>query len=205
MQEANIWPQQTQDTHEDKWLQSLQPGPSGLSQQRPSLWPQGGHSSRTSAWPQPMDPWSLPALSGDIPGFRLPAQVDSRGKPLTEKEKELIKALLYAFNLNNYILKCPNTNFIVENGKIASSINDGVNVKEYLQELRDYTIKEYCGTEEEAKEAYDLNEFPFKFLSNCEKNQETTVVANISRGALFNLKKTFYSAGARSRNRRYRH
>ncbi|MDG7052984.1 MAG: hypothetical protein LKM45_03825 [Wolbachia endosymbiont of Alcedoecus sp.] len=188
-QEMN--PSLQQGTHENKWSQSLQPGPSGLSQQRPSLWPQGGHSSTTSAWSQPMDPWSLPALSGDIPGFLLPTQVDFRDKPLTEKEEELIKALLYAFNLNNYILECPNTNFIVENGKIASSINDDVNVEEYLQELRDYTIKEYCGTEEEAKEeGYDLNEFPFKFLSNC-GNQEIKVVANISRGALLNLKKLF--------------
>ncbi|MGL9718569.1 MAG: hypothetical protein ACR5K9_07970 [Wolbachia sp.] len=175
VQEADIWLQQkdpwlSQGTREDKWLQSLQPGPSGLSQQRPSLWLQGGHSSRTSAWPQPMDPWSSPASSSNIPGFWSPAQVDSRDKPLAGKEEELIKALLYAFNLDNYILECPNTNFIVENGKIASSINDGVNVKEYLRELRDYTIKEYCGTEEEAKEGYDLNEFPFKFFSNCEKN-----------------------------------
>lgn len=48
--------------------------------------------------------------------------------------------------------------------------------------------EEYC---KDKKEAYDLDEFPFKFLSNCEKNQETTVVANISRGALFNLEKFF--------------
>ncbi|MDG7052928.1 MAG: hypothetical protein LKM45_03520 [Wolbachia endosymbiont of Alcedoecus sp.] len=47
-----------QGTHENKWSQSLQPGPSGLS--------------------QPMDPRSSPAPSGDIPGFLLSTQVDSR-------------------------------------------------------------------------------------------------------------------------------
>ncbi|MBA8757119.1 MULTISPECIES: hypothetical protein [Wolbachia] len=106
-----------------------------------------------------------------------------------EKEEEkLFKALLYWFNLNNYALDPPHTNFIVKNGKIASLIDDGVDVKEYLQEIIDKTKEEYRVNKEEA---YDLNEFPFQFLSNCEKNQETTVVANISRGALLNLKELF--------------
>lgn len=104
----------------------------------------------------------------------------SSDKPLTEEEKNLFKELLYAFNYSNNNFDLPDTNFIVKKGKIASLIPDSVNVKEYLQEVRDKT-----------KEAYDLDEFPFKFLSNCEKNQETTVVANISRGALFNLEKLF--------------
>ncbi|WOE62197.1 hypothetical protein R0F62_03280 [Wolbachia endosymbiont of Drosophila aff. chauvacae BK-2020] len=106
-----------------------------------------------------------------------------------EKEEEkLFKALLYWFNLNNYALDPPHTNFIVKNGKIASLIDDSVDVKEYLEEIIDKTKKEYRVNKEEA---YDLNEFPFQFLSNCEKNQETTVVANISRGALLNLKELF--------------
>ncbi|WP_253303664.1 hypothetical protein [Wolbachia endosymbiont of Phyllotreta cruciferae] len=106
-----------------------------------------------------------------------------------EKEEEkLFKALLYWFNLNNYALDPPHTNFIVKNGKIASLIDDSVDVKEYLQEIIDKTKEEYRVNKEEA---YDFNEFPFQFLSNCEKNQETTVVANISRGALYNLKKLF--------------
>ncbi|MBA8753073.1 hypothetical protein [Wolbachia pipientis] len=106
-----------------------------------------------------------------------------------EKEEEkLFKALLYWFNLNNYALDPPHTNFIVKNGKIASLIDDSVDVKEYLEEIIDKTKEEYCVNKEEA---YDLNEFPFQFLSNCEKNQETTVVANISRGALLNLKELF--------------
>lgn len=112
----------------------------------------------------------------------------SSDKPLTEEEKNLFKALLYAFNLSNYIFECSETNFIVKNGEIASLIDDSVNVKEYLQEVIDKTKEEYRVNK---KEAYDLNEFPFKFLSNCEKNQKTTVVANISSGALFNLKKLF--------------
>ncbi|MDX5507990.1 MAG: hypothetical protein O7149_05285 [Wolbachia endosymbiont of Hylaeus sinuatus] len=106
-----------------------------------------------------------------------------------EKEEEkLFKALLYWFNLNNYALDPPHTNFIVKNGKIASLIDDSVDVKEYLEEIIDKTKEEYRVNKEEA---YDLNEFPFQFLSNCEKNQETTVVANISRGALLNLKELF--------------
>ncbi|WP_353283783.1 hypothetical protein [Wolbachia endosymbiont (group A) of Lypha dubia] len=113
---------------------------------------------------------------------------ESGDKPLTEEEEKLSKALLYWFNLNNYAVDPPHTNFIVKNGKIASLIDDSVDVKEYLQEVIDKTKEEYCVNK---KEAYDLNEFPFKFLSNCEKNQETTVVANISRGALLNLKELF--------------
>ncbi|MDE5057852.1 hypothetical protein OZD61_03575 [Wolbachia endosymbiont of Drosophila bocki] len=106
-----------------------------------------------------------------------------------EKEEEkLFKELLYWFNLNNYALDPPHTNFIAENEKIASLIDDGVDVKEYLQEIIGKTKEEYRVNKEEA---YDLNEFPFQFLSNCEKNQETTVVANISRGALLNLKELF--------------
>ncbi|WP_425385166.1 hypothetical protein [Wolbachia endosymbiont (group B) of Schoenobius gigantella] len=106
-----------------------------------------------------------------------------------EKEEEkLFKALLYWFNLNNYALDPPHTNFIVKNGKIASLIDDSVDVKEYLEEIIDKTKEEYRVNKEEA---YDLNEFQFQFLSNCEKNQETTVVANISRGALLNLKELF--------------
>ncbi|MBS9530411.1 hypothetical protein INQ25_03280 [Wolbachia endosymbiont of Rhagoletis cerasi] len=106
-----------------------------------------------------------------------------------EKEEEkLFKALLYWFNLNNYALDPPHTNFIAENGKIASLIDDSVDVKEYLQEIIDKTKEEYRVNKEEA---YDFNEFPFQFLSNCEKNQETTVVANISCGALLNLKELF--------------
>lgn len=106
-----------------------------------------------------------------------------------EKEEEkLFKALLYWFNLNDYALDPPHTNFIVKNGKIASLIDDSVDVKEYLEEIIDKTKEEYRVNKEEA---YDLNEFPFQFLSNCEKNQETTVVANISRGALLNLKELF--------------
>ncbi|WP_265023537.1 hypothetical protein [Wolbachia endosymbiont (group A) of Epistrophe grossularia] len=106
-----------------------------------------------------------------------------------EKEEEkLFKALLYWFNLNNYALDPPHTNFIVKNGKIASLIDDGVDVKEYLQEIIDKTKEEYRVNKEEA---YDFNEFPFQFLSHCEKNQKTTVVANISRGALLNLKELF--------------
>ncbi|WP_265038312.1 hypothetical protein [Wolbachia endosymbiont (group A) of Hylaeus communis] len=106
-----------------------------------------------------------------------------------EKEEEkLFKALLYWFNLNNYALDPPHTNFIVKNGKIASLIDDSVDVKEYLEEIIDKTKEEYRVNK---KEACDLNEFPFKFLSSCEENQETTVVANISRGALLNLKELF--------------
>lgn len=159
-----------------------------------------GAAESGSAWTsQPMGVWALPASSAGLWSLSQSGPSSSKGaserrtsdKPLTEEEEKLIKELLYVFNINNQVLECPYTNFIVENGKIASSINDGVNVKEYLLEVRGYTIKEYCGTEEEAKKAYDLNEFPFKFLSNCEKNQKTTVVANISRGALLNLKKLF--------------
>ncbi|GFR07250.1 uncharacterized protein TNCT_55501 [Trichonephila clavata] len=113
---------------------------------------------------------------------------ESGDKPLTKEEKELFKALLYWFNLNNYTFEYTHTNFTVKNGEIATFTDNGFNVKEYLQELRDSTIKDYCVTEEEA---YDLNEFPFKFLSNCKKNQGTTVVANISSGVLLNLKKLF--------------
>ncbi|WP_419247451.1 hypothetical protein ACJZL1_02775 [Wolbachia endosymbiont of Rhagoletis indifferens] len=109
-----------------------------------------------------------------------------RGTLVNEEEKELFKALLYAFNYSNNNFDLPDTNFIVKNGKIASLIPDSVNVEEYLQEVIDKTKEEYC---EDKKEAYDLDEFPFEL--NCEKNQETTVVANISRGALFNLKKLF--------------
>ncbi|GFR11935.1 uncharacterized protein TNCT_218311 [Trichonephila clavata] len=88
---------------------------------------------------------------------------ESGDKPLTKEEKELFKALLYWFNLNNYTFEYTHTNFTVKNGEIATFTDNGFNVKEYLQELRDSTIKDYCVTEEEA---YDLNEFPFKFLSN---------------------------------------
>ncbi|WP_341814786.1 hypothetical protein [Wolbachia endosymbiont (group A) of Chalcis sispes] len=109
-----------------------------------------------------------------------------RGTLVNEEEKGLFKALLYAFNYSNNNFDLPDTNFIVKNGKIASLIPDSVNVEEYLQEVIDKTKEEYC---EDKKEAYDLDEFPFEL--NCEKNQETTVVANISRGALFNLKKLF--------------
>ncbi|WP_341823389.1 hypothetical protein [Wolbachia endosymbiont (group A) of Agelastica alni] len=112
----------------------------------------------------------------------------SSDKPLTEEEKNLFKELLYAFNYSNNNFDLPDTNFIVKNGKIASLIPDSVDVKEYLEEVKKKTKEEYC---KDKKEAYDLDEFPFEFLSNCEKNQETTVVANISRGALFNLKKLF--------------
>ncbi|WP_250295048.1 hypothetical protein [Wolbachia endosymbiont of Oedothorax gibbosus] len=107
---------------------------------------------------------------------------------LTEEEKKLFKALLYAFNYSNHNLDCPDTNFTVKNGKITSLIDDSVNVKEYLQKVRGKTEKKYY---KDKKEDYDFTDFPFEFLSNCEKNQKTTVVANISRGALFNLKKLF--------------
>ncbi|KAG8155733.1 hypothetical protein JTE90_026664 [Oedothorax gibbosus] len=80
------------------------------------------------------------------------------GSSLSEKEEELFKALLYAFNLNNQILECHQTNFIVKNGKIASLIDDSVNVKEYLQKVIDKTKEEYRVNKEEA---YDLNEFLF--------------------------------------------
>lgn len=123
-------------------------------------------------------------------GTSVAGKGESDDKPLTEEEKELFKALLYAFNYSNRNFELPNTNFIVKNEKIVSLINDDVDVKEYLKEVRDDMIKGYYVNE---KEAYYLNEFPFKFLSNCEKNQETTVVANISRGASFNLKKIFIS------------
>ncbi|KAF5269444.1 hypothetical protein FQR65_LT12769 [Abscondita terminalis] len=112
----------------------------------------------------------------------------SSDKPLTEEEKNLFKELLYAFNYSNNNFDLPDTNFIVKNGKIASLIPDSVDVKEYLEEVKKKTKEEYC---KDKKEAYDLDEFPFEFLSNCEKNQETTVVANISRAALFNLEKLF--------------
>ncbi|WP_353277547.1 hypothetical protein [Wolbachia endosymbiont (group A) of Agelastica alni] len=112
----------------------------------------------------------------------------SSDKPLTEEEKNLFKELLYAFNYSNNNFDLPDTNFIVKNGKIASLIPDSVDVKEYLEEVIDKTKEKYYVNE---KEEYYVNDFPFKFLPNCEKNQETTVVANISRGALFNLKKLF--------------
>ncbi|WP_265035129.1 MULTISPECIES: hypothetical protein [unclassified Wolbachia] len=148
----------------------------------------------TSAWSQPIGFWSSPAPSlwsfsqSGPSSWRGASERRTSDKPLTEEEEKLSKALLYSFNLNNYALDPPHTNFIVKNGKIASLIDDSVNVKEYLQEVIDKTKEEYRVNK---KEAYDLNEFPFKFLSNCEKNQETTVVANISRGALLNLKKLF--------------
>ncbi|MDR0773612.1 MAG: hypothetical protein LBE46_04865 [Wolbachia pipientis] len=188
------------------WSQPMNPWSSPASSA--GLWslPQSGPSSSKGAnpvganpWSQPMGTWALPASSAGLWSLPQSRPSSSKGaserrtsdKPLIEEEKNLFKELLYAFNLNNYILEYPNTNFIVKNGKIASSINDGVDVKEYLKELRNFMIEEYYRTEEKAKEACDLNEFPFKFLSNCEKNQETTVVANIGRGALFNLKKLF--------------
>lgn len=212
---ANPWAQQTnpclsQGTSENKWTSSMQftkPGPSDLSwsQDGPSLWK--GVNIDTSKWTSTLRsylslPPLIPSSGGIIPRFRSPTQVSfsesssSKGaserrtsdKPLTEEEKELIKALLYWFNLNNYALDPPHTNFIVKNGKIASLIDDGVDVKEYLQEIIDKTKEEYRVNK---KEACDLNEFPFKFLSSCEENQETTVVANISRGALLNLKELF--------------
>ncbi|WP_341812156.1 hypothetical protein [Wolbachia endosymbiont (group A) of Conops quadrifasciatus] len=198
-----------QGTSENKRIPSMQltkPGPSGLSwsQSRPSSWK--GANESGSAWTSTLGSYSsppplIPSSDSSVPGSRLPVARSSSSKgaserrtsdkPLTEEEEKLFKALLYAFNLNNYIQEYPHTNFIVENGKIASSINDGVDVKEYLKELRNSMIEEYYRTEEKAKEACDLNEFPFKFLSNCEKNQEITVVANISSGALSNLKKLF--------------
>lgn len=113
---------------------------------------------------------------------------ESDDKPLTEEEKELFKALLYAFNYSNHDFDLPDTNFIVKNGKIVSLLHYTVDREEYLQEVKDKTKEEYCKDKEEA---YDLNEFPFEFLSNCEKNQKMTVVANISRGALSNLEKLF--------------
>ncbi|UPA54903.1 hypothetical protein MWH06_06565 [Wolbachia pipientis] len=169
----------------------------------PSLWQPSRPLSRKganesgSAWTsQPIGYWSSPAPSAGL--WSLPQSGPSSwkgaserrtsDKPLTEEEEKLSKALLYWFNLNNYALDPPHTNFIVKNGKIASLIDDSVDVKEYLQEIIDRTKEGYCVNK---KEAYDLNEFPFKFLSNCEKNQETTVVANISRGALLNLKELF--------------
>uniref|UniRef100_A0A1A9VJW7 Uncharacterized protein n=1 Tax=Glossina austeni TaxID=7395 RepID=A0A1A9VJW7_GLOAU len=150
----------------------------------------------TSAWSQPINPWPSPAPSAEPSLWSQSGPSSWKGasewrtsdKPLTEEEEKLSKALLYWFNLNNYALDPPHTNFIVKNGKIASLIDDSVDVKEYLQEVIDKTKEEYYVNK---KEAYGLNEFPFKFLSNCEKNQETTVVANISRGALLNLKEFF--------------
>ncbi|MDR2046047.1 MAG: hypothetical protein LBP77_03700 [Rickettsiales bacterium] len=150
----------------------------------------------TSAWSQPIGFWSSLAPSAEPSLWQPSRPLSWKGaserrtsdKPLTEEEEKLSKALLYWFNLNNYALDPPHTNFIVKNGKIASLIDDSVDVKEYLQGVIDKTKEEYCVNK---KEAYDLNEFPFKFLSNCEKNQETTVVANISRGALLNLKELF--------------
>lgn len=62
---------------------------------------------------------------------------ESGDKPLTKEEKELFKVLLYAFNYSNNNFDLPDTNFIVKNGKIASLISDSVNVKEYLQKVRD--------------------------------------------------------------------
>jgi hypothetical protein len=195
-------------------VQNVQAGTSAWSQPigfwssptpsaEPSLWQPSRPLSRKganesgSAWTsQPIGYWSSPAPSAGL--WSLPQSGPSSwkgaserrtsDKPLTEEEEKLSKALLYWFNLNNYALDPPHTNFIVKNGKIASLIDDSVDVKEYLQEVIDKTKEEYCVNK---KEAYDLNEFPFKFLSNCEKNQETTVVANISRGALLNLKELF--------------
>ncbi|MGL9779406.1 MAG: hypothetical protein ACR5K5_04065 [Wolbachia sp.] len=167
----------------------------------PSLWQPSRPLSRKganesgSAWAsQPIGFWSLQSsnLKEDCKkiyeDFEEAYEKIVSDSSLSKEEQELSKALLYWFNLNNYALDPPHTNFIVKNGKIASLIDDSVDVKEYLQEVIDKTKEEYCVNK---KEAYDLNEFPFKFLSNCEKNQETTVVANISHGALLNLKELF--------------
>ncbi|XCA33524.1 MAG: hypothetical protein ABS808_01525 [Wolbachia endosymbiont of Polyergus mexicanus] len=164
-----------------------------LLQSRSSSW-KGANPVGANPWVQQTNHWSLQSsnLKEDCKkiceDFEEAYEKIVSDSSLSKEEQELFKELLYVFNLNNQILECHHTNFIVKNGKIASLINDGVNVKEYLQKVRDYTIKEYRFNK---KEVYDLNEFPFKFLSNCEKNQETTVVANISCGALFNLKKLF--------------
>jgi hypothetical protein len=95
----------------------------------------------TSAWDQPIGFWSSPAPSAGL--WSLPQSGPSSwkgaserrtsDKPLTEEEEKLSKALLYWFNLNNYALDPPHTNFIVKNGKIASLIDDSVDVEEYLQ------------------------------------------------------------------------
>ncbi|WP_374698745.1 hypothetical protein [Wolbachia endosymbiont (group B) of Limnophora tigrina] len=160
--------------------------PSLWQPSRPSSW-KGANPVEVNPWVQQTNYWSLQSsnLKEDCKEAYEKIVSDSS---LSKEEQELFEALLYWFNLNNYALDPPHTNFIVKNGKIASLIGDSVDVKEYLQEVTDKTKEEYCVNK---KEAYDLNEFPFKFLSNCEKNQETTVVANISRGALLNLKELF--------------
>ncbi|WP_264705373.1 hypothetical protein [Wolbachia endosymbiont (group A) of Gymnosoma rotundatum] len=188
----------SQSTSGNKWTSSTQftqPGPSGLSwtQSRPSS-SKGADESmpieirdqqvryRPSLTPFPTAWDDSTFLNPEV------SNEEPEKQQVTKEEEKLFKALLYWFNLNNYALDPPHTNFIAENGKIASFIDDGVDVKEYLQEIIDKTKEEYRVNKEEA---YDLNEFPFKFLSSCEENQETTVVANISRGALLNLKELF--------------
>lgn len=184
---ASAWSQQP-----NRW--SL-PAPSVWSLSQSGPLSRKGANESGSAWTsQPIGYWSLQSsnVKEDCKKIREVFEEAYEkivsGSSLSEKEEKLSKALLYWFNLNNYALDPPHTNFIVKNGKIASLIDDSVNVKEYLQEVIDKTKEEYRVNKEEA---YDLNEFPFQFLSNCEKNQETTVVANISRGALLNLKKLF--------------
>lgn len=107
-----------------------------------------------------------------------------------EKEEEkLYKALLYTLNLMNYTLDGVYTNFFAKDGKIVSLLHDNVDREKYLQEVKASIIEKYCETEEKARKLYDLDEFPFKL--NCEEKQGKTVVANISSGALSNLKILF--------------
>ncbi|WP_353275707.1 hypothetical protein [Wolbachia endosymbiont (group A) of Pipizella viduata] len=178
----------------NRWsLPAPSAGFSSCSQSGASSW-KGANPVGTNPWSQPMGHWSSQSsnLKEDCKkiceDFEEDYEKIESDSSLSKEEQELFKALLYWFNLNNYALDPLHTNFIVKNGKIASLIDDSVNVKEYLQKVIDKTKEEYRVNK---KEAYDLNEFPFKFLSNCEKNQETTVVANISCGALYNLKKLF--------------
>lgn len=168
-----------------------------------------GAAENVPAGTSASNPCSSPA-----PGARFWPQVSSfvsgpssskgaserRTSALTEKEKELIEALLYTFNLINYTLDGVYTNFFAKDGEIVSLLHDSVDREKYLQAVRDYIIEEYCEDEEEAREVYDLDEFPFKFLpdpdyeknkNDCEKNPKKTVVANISSGALSNLKILF--------------
>ncbi|NEV49060.1 hypothetical protein EUZ93_00830, partial [Wolbachia pipientis] len=110
------------------WSQPIGFWSSPTPSAEPSLWQPSRPLSRKganesgSAWTsQPIGYWSSPAPSAGL--WSLPQSGPSSWKGaserrtsdklLTEEEEKLSKALLYWFNLNNYALDPPHTNFIV--------------------------------------------------------------------------------------------
>ncbi|WP_353282484.1 hypothetical protein [Wolbachia endosymbiont (group A) of Myopa testacea] len=207
---ANPWVQQTnhwssQSTHKNKWMPLPQPTqlrPIDLSwtQSRPSS-SKGANPVGANPWAQQTNPYSSQSsnLKEDYEKiFEEAYKKFVSGSSLSKKEENLIKALLDMFNFYNYSHDMVNTNFTVKDGKIVSLLHDNVDREEYLQAVIKCIIEEYYETEKEARKSCDFDEFPFKFLPDpdYEKNQndcepKKTVVANISSGALSNLKILF--------------